>query len=147
MGRHAGLGAQGCETRGPVRVRVDQPADGTDEGNTGVWRRGLARPAAAAGAEARTFSRLRSRKERDLTAPRTPTGTRGAAIDPRRMHRIDERAIVAAIARQHDAPAALDGQVGNHSGTAHETQLSAGPREHLSGFDRQTSPPDPLSAR
>src|SRR2546421_6986253 len=138
MGRHAGLGAQGCETGGPVRVRVDQPADGPDEGNTGVRRRGLARPAAAAGAEARTFSRLRSRKERDLTAPRTPTGTRGAAIDPRRMHRIDERAIVAAIARQHDAPAALDGQVGNDSDTAHAWKTSAQPCRDLSGFDTGT---------
>src|SRR5439155_9458323 len=134
------------ETRRPVRVRVDQPADGTHQRNAGDRRGGLARPAAAARAEACQLRRLRSRKERDVGAARTPAGTRGAAVDPRRLHRIDERAVVAPITRQHDAPAALHGQVGNDSGMAHGTQLSAGPHDRLSGFERQTSPPDPLPA-
>src|SRR2546422_3808954 len=121
-------------------------SDGTHQRNPGDRCRGLARPAAAAGPEPRQLRRLRSRKERDVCAARTPAGTRGAAIDPRRLHGVDERTVVAPIARQHDAPAALHGQVGNDSGMAHETALSAGARDHLSGFDLQTSPPDPLSA-
>jgi len=119
MGRRAGLGAQGGETGGPIRVRIDQPADVPHERNPGVGGRGLARPAAAARAEARQLGRLWYREEHDLPAPRTAAGTRGAAIDPRRVHRIDERAVVAAIMRQHDAPATLGGQIGSGSGTAH----------------------------
>src|SRR5207249_3742592 len=146
MGRDAGLGAQGGETCGPVRVRVDQQADGTYQRHPGVRCRGLTRPAAEARSEARQLGRLWYREERDLAAPRTPAGTRGAAIDPRRVHRIDERAVVAAIARQHDTPATLGRQVGNDSGTAHAGELSAWACDDLSGFDLQTSPPDPLSA-
>src|SRR5439155_4606250 len=85
------------------------------------------RPAAEARSEARQLGRLWYREERDLAAPRTPAGTRGAAIDPRRVHRIDECAVVPAITRQHDAPATLGRQVGNDSGTAHARKLARGP--------------------
>ncbi len=133
MGRYAGSSAQDGETRRPVRVRVDQPADGLHQRNPGDRRGGLARPAAAARAEARQLRRLRSRKERDVCAARSPAGTRGAAVDPRRLHRIDERAVVAAITRQHDAPATVGRQIGNGSGTAHAGKLSALPCRDLSG--------------
>src|SRR5881296_3117994 len=120
-------------------MRVDQPAHSTDERDSGVRRRGLGRPAAATGTEARLLGRLRYREERDLSAPRPPAGTRGTAIDPRRLHRIDERAVIAAIARQHDAPATLGRQVGSDSGTAHAGELSALPYRHLSGSDCRIS--------
>src|SRR3989442_12969738 len=100
-------------------MRVDQLADSTDERQPEVRGRGRGRPAAAAGTEARLLGRLRYREERDLSAPRPPAGTRRTAIDPRRLHRIDERAVIAAIARQHDAPATLGRQVGSDSGMAH----------------------------
>src|SRR5882762_5500230 len=138
MGRDARLAAQRGETRGPVRVRVDQPAYGTHQRHPGVRRRRLARPAAATGAEARQLRRLRHGEEGDLRAPGPPAGTRGAAIDARRLHRVDERAVVAAIALQHDAPATLGRQVGNDSGTAHAGELSALPCRDLSGSCDET---------
>src|SRR5690348_8905035 len=98
---------------------VDQPAHGADQRDSGVRGRGLARPAPATGTEARPLGLLRYREERDLPAPRAPAGTRGTTIDSRRLHRVHERAVIAAIARQHDAPATLGRQIGNHSGTAH----------------------------
>jgi len=135
MGRDARLAAQRGETRGRSGCASISRHTVRTSGTPGSGA--AARPAAAAtGAEARQLRRLRHREEGDLRAPRPPAGTRGPAIDARRLHRVDERAVVAAIALQHDAPAALGRQVGNNSGTAHAGELSALPCRDLSDFGR-----------
>ncbi len=102
--RRAHAAGEPREGRGLVRMRVDQAADLAHQREPGIGFARVARPAAAAGAEARELRRLWGGKKRHLLASRAPTRARRAAVDPGRVHGVHERAVVAAVAREHDAP-------------------------------------------
>ena len=68
--------------------------------------------------------RVGVQEEFDLLATGLFARAGGPAIDPGGTDPVDERVVVTAVARQHDAPAALGGWVGNDSGTAHAIKVA-----------------------
>src|SRR5439155_20657783 len=104
------------------------------------------RAAAAAGPEAGLFGRFRNREEGHQLTPRAATGAGRPAVDARRAYRVDERAVEAAVARQHDVPEV--GGRGMRDGgrvrAGHVVEPSTAPIMRLSAFGRQTQAPSPL---
>src|SRR3989449_7247443 len=60
-------------------------------------------------------SRFRDREEADQLTARAATGAGRPAVDAGRAYRVDEGAVEAAVARQHDVPAAGGGGGGKNS--------------------------------
>src|SRR2546422_4136797 len=75
-------------------------------------------------------SRFRDREEADQLTARAATGAGRPAVDAGRAYRVDEGAVEAAVARQHDVPAAGGGGGGKKRGpgAAAETRAVPGPR-------------------
>src|SRR5439155_19081459 len=110
-----------------VGTRVDEPACLAYQPDTGIGAPRRARPAAPAGAKAGALGGLGDREEGDLLASRPLARARRPAVDPGRAHRVHERAIEPAVAREHDVPAAPAAEVGNNGGMAHPRQPSLPP--------------------
>src|SRR3989441_8947959 len=110
VGRRADAPAERREPGWRVARRVELPADLAHQPDLRVGGRRLTGPAAPARPEAGLLGRFGDRKERHLCPAGSPAGARGPAIDPGGPGRIDERAVVAAVVRPHDTPAARRGE-------------------------------------
>src|SRR2546422_4018785 len=75
-------------------------------------------------------SRFRDREEADQLTARAATGAGRPAVDAGRAYRVDEGAVEAAVARQHDVPAAGGGGGGKdrRAGGARGKKALARPR-------------------
>ncbi len=124
MRRGAATRGQRRQGRGCIGVCVDEPARVPHQGHARIGDAGLSRAAAPARAESGTLGGVCPGEELDLTAARFPARAGGKAVDPGRAHAVHECAVVAAIARQHDPPAACGTQGRNGSGTAHASNVA-----------------------